>query len=337
MFPCLIVSSLFTIFITTLVLIELNDISEAASFIPEEPTEGSVKELPYMYQRLYSEELSAIVSNKVQYESDKSEWNRGNVNTMSPGVDDDKRDEDNMHKKLRTYFATTVTINVLCILVFSMLLCKLWCKCCEKYIVKASNHSFSVSDFLIITTCSAVIGYLSMCIAGVMYCMCDHSVCGHFFSGYYRLQLFDNITDLVQFSLQGIVLLLVERREFHGYVRNEDEGCCRNEHKGCCKICCKIFCKIRCKICCKIPCKILPGLLLFLFAINALRWGADSFYEMKSENDVGFFQTQSTIYGKSTWQLIRHTFYPLAVFFRFHSAVVFLKAFYHTWLDRLHR
>ncbi|XP_062515047.1 uncharacterized protein LOC134190604 [Corticium candelabrum] len=303
-FPCLVFFSFWAILVTVSLFTELNNISEAAYFITGEPTESSVNELPYHH--LYSEELSANVSNKVKCESDEKILKKcDNESTINSSVDSNILDECNMHNKLETYYKTTISINLACAAVFGVLLWKL----CRGNLVKDPDHSFSVSDFIIITTCSAVIGYLALCSAGGIYCLLDRSVCGCLLQEYYVLQLVDNATDLLQFILQGVTLLLVERYRFHRYVRDKDEECC------------------------KIPCKVLPGLFLFLFAVNSLRWGADSFYEMKSENDAGFFQTQYTLYGKSKWHLFTQASYPLAVFFRFHSAAVFLKAFYHTWLD----
>ena len=282
--------SVLATFTIILLFIELNDISEAASFIPEQSTENWVYELPSHH--LFSAKLSDNLSKK-------EECKCVNVSIKSPSGDSDNEDESNMHRKIKTYFITTTSINVACATLFVVLLLEL-----SKLNIKA-NHSFSVSDFIIITSCSAVIGYQTLCIAADIYCLCDHSACSSLGTGYYFLQLFDNLTDAIQFFLQGYIVLRVERCKFNGYISGNGGRSWR----------------------------ILPGLLIFLFAVNALRWGADSFYEMKSENDAGFFQAQSTIYGKRDWHLITQTFYPLALYFRFHSAVLFLKAFYHTWLD----
>ena len=282
--------SVLAIFTIILLFIELNDISEADSYISEQSTENRVYELPSHH--LFSANLSDNLSKK-------EECKCVNVSINSPSGDSDNEDESIMHCKIKTYFITTTFINVAC----ATLLVVLWLELSK--LNKEANHSFSVSDFIIITSCSAVIGYLTLCIAGDIYCLCDDSACGSLGTAYYSLQLSDNLTDAIQFFLQGYIVLRVERCKFNGYISGNGGRWCR----------------------------ILPGLLIFLFAVNALRWGADSFYEMKSENDAGFFQIQSTIYGKRDWHLITQTFYPLAVYFRFHSAVLFLKAFYHTWLD----
>ena len=279
--------SVLAIFTIILLFIELNDIIEAASFISGQSTENSVYELPSHH--LFSANLSDNLSKKEECKCD-------NVSINSPSVDSDNEDESNMHRKFKTYFITKTFINVACATLFVVL----WLELSK--LNKDANHSFSVSDFIIITSCSAVIGYLTLCIAGDIYCLCDDSACGSLGTAYYYVQLSDHITAAIQFFLQGYIVLRVERCKFNGYASGNGGRWCR----------------------------ILPGLLIFLFAVNALRWGADSFYEMKS---VGYFQTQSTIYGKRDWHLITQTFYPLAVYFRFHSAVLFLKAFYHTWLD----
>ena len=289
-FLCLGIFFVLSLFTTILLFIELNNISEAASSIPEQPAENSVYK--QSHRHLFSTKLFANVTNK-------GKCKRDNVSTISLTVDEYISEQSDLHDEIEIYVKTTTFVDVACAIIMFVLWCEL------RKLVENSDHLFSVSDIIIITTCSAVIGYLTLSIAGDIYCLCDYTVCNCLSKEYYAWELVANVTNSIQFLIQGYILLRLERSQFDGYVR---------ENRGRC-------------------CKILPGLLWFLFVVNALRWYADSFYEMKSENDAGYFQIQSSIYGKRTWHLITQMFYPLAVYFRFHSAVLFLKAFYHTWLD----
>jgi hypothetical protein len=72
----------------------------------------------------------------------------------------------------------------------------------------------------------------------------------------------------------------------------------------------------------------LPGIYLYLALLNALLWGVDSFYEVKSSKERDLFDVQLFVYGEEHYNFIVQLLYPAAVYFRFHGAIIFARAFY---------
>lgn len=285
----------------------LNDINEAAILIPEEPTSES-SAFSELESQLYGRKSSKLyASSKPRCGSDvltpsSPDLNQAAVNSTTPlPLWSPQRKE--LHKTIETYFTVRTVSNAVCFVVF-LIICYELIQVAVKEV--KNRHSTGVSDFIILTTCSAVTGFSSLCVAADIYCLTDNSLCGCLSHDYYIRELCDYLVNIFQFVLQAHVLLSLEHRQVDGYASGK-RGVGRSW---------------RC----------LSGILLYLFVVNAVCWGTDSFYEVKTELDAGLFLTQNSIYGKRTWHVITQAFYPLAVYFRFHSALIFLKAFYHTWL-----
>ena len=167
-----------------------------------------------------------------------------------------------------------------------------------------SKGPMSASDFILMATGVAVVTYCVFCGFADVACLAVDPVCNNntsLISTGHGLEFFDYTFNILQYALQTWVLIKIERKQLEGCLRIRD---CRAHP--------------------------LSGILLYLALTNALMWGVDSFYEVKSSKEEDLFDVQLFLYGPEVWNFITQLLYPAAVYFRFHSAIIFARAFYET-------
>lgn len=166
-----------------------------------------------------------------------------------------------------------------------------------------SNSTPTINDFVVILTSTAVSVHCVFYLLANSICLRKEDKCGST-EDLIVLEQGDLAIDVFQAFFQAWALVKLER------LRHVIKGTARLGND--------------------LELQLLPGTLICQSLLNLSIWLADCLFELKESRISGLYLLGSSVYPRESWMFLTQLYYPVGVYFRFHSCVIFLKRFWST-------